>query len=289
MAGTAYELMGRAVDISYGSASGTRKWIVLGANTEAEAVDVVFPEADFGMSGMPLQGISAEEKSSKVWMATAKYQATQSVASPDGQTGTGHDPGTPPTRPAEGDPLGPEYSFSTMGGTTKIYQSIATLESLAADGGAVPDTYRAIGAHGDSDQVDGVDIVTPNLTWTKTIKVGAVNMKYLNRLADYTGKVNSTAFYGFEDGEVLFMGCTGQYKISPDNLNWTLTYSFAISKNVDTLEVSDEITFPLGKRGWEYVWASYAKKKATTALSRQVIYAYIEQVYEERDFKGLGI
>ena len=284
-----HELIGRTVSVTSKNPRGSRKFIVLDAEDGQDAYDATFAEADFDFEGMPLLGIDLEERGANIWYATAQYGIEQAAASSDPQTGTGHDPVDIPSRPATTDPLGPEYSFQTGGGTTKIYQSIATIDSLKAGGGSVPDTHGAIGAHGDSDQIDGVDIVTPKLEWTKTIKVGEVNLKYLRKLAQYTGTVNSADFYGFEAGEVLFLGCNGQYKLSANELPWTLTFTFAISPNVSSLEVSDEITFTGGKKGWEYVWASYAKNVSNNALARKVMYAYIEQVYETKDFKNLGI
>ena len=43
------------------------------------------------------------------------------------------------------------------------------------------------------------------------------------------------------------------------------------------------------KKGWEYLWGRYAEDAAAKAIVKRPAAAYIEKVYEEGDFAGLGI
>jgi len=45
------------------------------------------------------------------------------------------------------------------------------------------------------------------------------------------------------------------------------------------------------KKGWEYLWVRYADAEDATpkAIVKVPVAVYIEKVYEEGDFSGLGI
>ena len=47
----------------------------------------------------------------------------------------------------------------------------------------------------------------------------------------------------------------------------------------------------IAKKGWEYLWVRYADAKDDTAkaIVKKPIAAYVEKVYEEGNFAGLGI
>ena len=45
------------------------------------------------------------------------------------------------------------------------------------------------------------------------------------------------------------------------------------------------------KKGWEYLWVKYSETEDTAAKSlvQRPVAAYVEKVYEQADFGGLGI
>ena len=47
----------------------------------------------------------------------------------------------------------------------------------------------------------------------------------------------------------------------------------------------------IAKKGWEYLWVRYAdvEDTASNTLVKQPVAAYVEKVYEEASFAGLGI
>ena len=43
------------------------------------------------------------------------------------------------------------------------------------------------------------------------------------------------------------------------------------------------------KKGWEYIWVRYADAEDENVLVKQPIAVYVEKVYDEGNFAGLGI
>lgn len=176
------------------------------------------------------------------------------------------------------------FSFDTGGGTTHITQSLATIGSYAPPGKAAPNFQGAIGVTTDS--VEGTDITVPVYSFTEThyLPVAVVTGAYKAALFYLTGKVNDAAFKGFAIGEVLFQGASGSQRGEED---WEITFRFAASPNVTGLSVGP-IT-GINKKGWEYLWVRYSDAEDEHVLVKQPIAAYVEKVYDEGDFSGLGI
>jgi hypothetical protein len=174
--------------------------------------------------------------------------------------------------------------LDTGGGTQHITQSRATVSKHAPVGETAPDFKGAIGVTTDS--VEGTDITIPvfNFAETHYVPTAAVTDGYKLALFNLTGKVNSAAFRGFQPGEVLFLGASGSKRGKDD---WEITFRFAASLNVAGLGVGDIVG--IDKKGWEYLWVRYADAEDENVLVKQPIAAYVEQVYQEADFSGLGI
>jgi hypothetical protein len=176
------------------------------------------------------------------------------------------------------------FSFDTGGGTTHITQSLATIGSYAPPTKVAPNFQGAIGVTTDS--VEGTDITVPiyNFTETHYIPIALVTGAYKATLFALTGKVNASAFKGFAPGEVLFLGASGSQRGEED---WEIAFRFAASPNVTGLTVGP-IT-GIAKRGWEYLWVRYSDAEDQHVLVKQPIAAYVEKVYDEGNFAGLGI
>jgi len=178
------------------------------------------------------------------------------------------------------------FNFDTGGGTQHITQSLQTIGSYAPPGKTAPNFKGAIGVTHDS--VEGVDITVPIYQFSEThyLADSAVTPAYKATLFSLTGKVNSGAFKGFAAGEVLFLGASGSKRGEAD---WEITFRFAASPNRTNLTVGD-ITVA-SKKGWEYLWVRYADAEDSSAkvLVKQPVAAYVEKVYPDGDFSGLGI
>jgi len=181
------------------------------------------------------------------------------------------------------------FSFDTSGGSQHITQSLANVHKYAAAGQTAPDFKGAIGVTKDS--VEGVDITVPVYTFNEThyLADDVVTDAYKGILFNLTGKTNAAAFRGLAAGECLFLGASGSKRKSAGGVDWEINFRFAGSPNKTNLTIGP-IT-GIAKKGWEYLWVRYADVEDTASknLVKQPIAAYIEQVYEEGDYTGLGI
>lgn len=199
------------------------------------------------------------------------------------------------------DPLKRSRSFDTSGGTQHVTQ--ATGGTITTVGGTTttsvverkypPDTAPSMnGAIGvDGQSVNGVDIVVPAFSWTETYDVphAYITAAYIKGVAGLTGTVNNGAFRTFAAGEVLFMGCSGAQEWDDQRGNgpWTLSYKFVASPNVTAQTIGD-IT-GVEKKGHEYLWVRYEDAVSTNELVKKPKYVYVNKVYRDGNFAGLGI
>ena len=196
-------------------------------------------------------------------------------------------------------PLRRARSFDTGGGNQHVTQAEA--EQRYAATGTAPNQSKAIGVDGDS--VAGVDIIVPALQWTETYDVPStyVTAAYIKGVAALTGTVNNAAFRTFQPGEVLFAGCSGNQEWDTEKGDgpWSLSYKFVASPNrglptgvtgpqtapaIDVGSISGIV-----KKGHEYLWIRYEAAVDGTDLLKRPKYAYVNQVYREASFAGLGI
>ena len=199
------------------------------------------------------------------------------------------------------DPLKRSRSFDTSGGSQHITQAAGGTVTTSGGTtvtqgserryppGTAPSMNNAIGVDGSS--VNGVDIVAPALTWTETYDVPHqyVTANYIKSLAALTGTVNNGAFRTFAAGEVLFMGCNGSQEWDDQRGNgpWTLSYKFVASPNVTAQTIGD-IT-GIEKKGHEYLWVRYEDAVSTNELVKKPKFVYVNKVYRDGNFAGLGI
>jgi len=196
-------------------------------------------------------------------------------------------------------PLRRTRSFDTGGGTQHITQAEA--EQRYAATGTAPNQNKAIGVDGDS--VAGVDVIVPALQWTETYDVPStyVTAAYIKSVAALTGTVNNAAFRSFQPGEVLFAGCSGNQEWDSEKGDgpWSLSYKFVASPNRGLpTGVSGPATAAaidvgsiggIVKKGHEYLWIRYEAAVDGSDLLKRPKYAYVNQVYREASFSGLGI
>jgi hypothetical protein len=201
------------------------------------------------------------------------------------------------------DPLKRSRSFDTSGGSQHITQALDNVTVLTSGSGATTVTTAgerrfpeeaasmngAIGVDGTS--VNGVDIVVPALTWTETYDVphAYVTAAYIRGVAGLTGSVNNGGFRGFAAGEVLFMGCSGAQEWDDQRGNgpWTLSYKFVASPNVSGQKIGD--IEDIDKKGHEYLWVKYSDVVSTQSLVKKPTAVYVNKVYRDGNFAGLGI
>jgi hypothetical protein len=196
--------------------------------------------------------------------------------------------------PSTSDPLKRARSFDTTGGTQHITQACSvgsggTLDFEKRYPSSATNMSGAIGV--DSNGVNGVDIVVPQLQWQESYDVpnAYVTAAYVRGLAGITGTTNNATFRGFDAGEVLFLGCSGSQEWDDQKGKgpWSLSYRFVASKNV-TGQTIGSIS-GVEKKGHEYLWVRYEDSVSGSSLIKQPKAVYVSKVYKDSDFSLLGI
>jgi hypothetical protein len=192
------------------------------------------------------------------------------------------------------EPLKRARSFDTTGGTQHITQACSvgsggTLDFEKRFPSGATNMSGAIGV--DSNGVNGVDIVVPQLQWQESYDVpnAYVTSSWIRGVAGVTGTTNSGSFRGFDAGEVLFVGCSGSQEWDDQKGRgpWSLSFRFVASKNV-TGQTIGSIS-GIEKKGHEYLWVRYEDAVSGSALLKQPKAVYVSKVYKDSDFSALGI
>jgi hypothetical protein len=229
--------------------------------------------------GVPGMQLTAEQYGvsylgDKAWQVTISYEKG------------GAEDGTEPLKRAR--------SFDTTGGTQHITQACSvgsggTLDFEKRFPSSATNMSGAIGV--DSNGVNGVDIVVPQLQWQESYDVpnAYVTSAWIRGVSGITGTTNSAAFRGFEAGEVLFVGCSGSQEWDDQKGRgpWSLSFRFVASKNV-TGQTIGSIT-GIEKKGHEYLWVRYEDAVSSGTLLKQPKAVYVSKVYKDSDFSALGI
>jgi len=192
------------------------------------------------------------------------------------------------------EPLKRARSFDTTGGTQHITQACSvgsggTLDFEKRFPSSATNMSGAIGV--DSNGVNGVDVVVPQLQWQETYDVPNtyVTSGWIRGVAGVTGTTNNASFRGFDAGEVLFMGCSGSQEWDDQKGKgpWSLSFRFVASKNV-TGQTIGSIS-GIEKKGHEYLWVRYEDSVTSNTLLKQPKAVYVSKVYKDSDFSLLGI
>jgi hypothetical protein len=186
-----------------------------------------------------------------------------------------------------------KWSVDTTGATAKITQSRYGTTRYAVSGRTAPNHYGAIGVHGT--EVDGIEIVVPTLKLTATavhkqsqevVWDGTIDA-FTRSMASMTGSVNNAPFFGYEEGELLFLGATFDFIRGKDT---QIVYSFLASSNVTG--VTAGLITGIAKKGHEYLWHAFEMVEdgsAGNALATWPVFAYVEKVYPGKNFADLKI
>lgn len=178
-----------------------------------------------------------------------------------------------------------KISFDTTGGQVRARTSRATTAFPVA-GRTAPD-YRGAVEVSDG-QPQGVDVVIPALKLTYTYKwpKGVVDLADVRALAGITGRTNDALWYGFQAGELLYLGSSGQLDLT---LPTEVTYNFVASANA-TISIGSWIT-GIAKQGHQHLWVAFEDTEDTSAkkLVQRPLAAYVETLYPSASFAAFGI
>lgn len=147
---------------------------------------------------------------------------------------------------------------------------------------AVPNYRQAIGVT--KDRVEGTDKFVPKFEFSITVKTYPVDLPFLRTVRSTVAKTNTAPWKGFDIGEVLYMGMTGQCE--PNNF-WTLTHKFAVGENLKNVPITPELG--IDKGAWEYLWCTYQQTVLNGVALQVPRAAYVEQMYYSADLNLLRL
>lgn len=179
----------------------------------------------------------------------------------------------------------PTLSFSTKGGRQHVTQSRETVGTFVQTPYVAPDFKGAIGVT--KSGVQGTDIVVPAFSFQLTVRVPStsVSTSYVMTCHSLTGCQNNATFFGFEAGEVTFLGMDGR-KSGPES---ELSFAFSAEPNVEDQVIGD--IDGIEKKGQDYLWVLYDEEEDTAAkrMAMRPKAAYVEQVKPPANFALLGL
>ena len=186
-----------------------------------------------------------------------------------------------------------ETSFDTTGATEHVTQALETVGQYAPAGEQAPDFEGALGVD-ENGNVRGVDIIAPCFRFqlVRYRSDAEMGTAYRSTLYDLTGTVNDAQYTVdgmiFKAGELLFLGARAVQRGWGD---WQVTYDFLAKPNRQNITIGN-ITVP-EKQGHDYLWVLYKRQIDTNATQHKTvarpIAAYVERVYERRDFTALDL
>lgn len=245
-------------------------------NDDVVALELLKDTAPLTFRGMPRITYKIKPIGEYSWRGTAEYECSKTEGSSE-----------PP--PSEGTP--PSQQFDSTGGTFKITQAKKAIARYEYTGGdPAPDIMGAIGWNGE--EVEGCDIIIPQWNQSETFHLPAsvVTDAYKGIIFRLTATVNLVGFRNFQAGEGLFLGAAGSQKRIGDD--WEINFKWAGSPNLDPVPgLPGGLSGVVKKKGWEHMSVVYKWNVDGTGkcLIKQPNWVYIDQVYEEADWSGLGI
>lgn len=178
------------------------------------------------------------------------------------------------------------FNFST-GNSQQMYVANS---SRVYPSSAAPDFGDAINVQHDSDgkiNVMGLNVEETVGSFSVTVMRPSVTVSYLRTVCRTVGRVNSGSIWGFEAGELRFMGASGSQN-SPDG-PWTVTYNFAVSENQTNLTIGG--ISGITKKGWEYLWPyfEYSKDETAKIIVKKPKHIFVQEIFKTADFSQLKI
>lgn len=257
----------------------TVRGLVEGALSATLSISSAF----FGTLTLVIQGYKVKERASGIWDGSAQYGRRQPRKT--------------------GDLI---YTFDGTAGQTHIQTSIATNYAVGigvtGNNGpgfnGIPDHKNSIGVN--DQQVAGVDIPTPLFKFTlefypPNALVTDDYIMYLSGLSSLTNHApwsfaptNFPGVVSWDDGEVLFLGATGQPRSLDD---WQISMHFIGAQNVSFVAGDEPIQIgdldPIYKDGHEYVWVNFADESNNSRVVKRPKFGYVEQVFDKGDYSRL--
>lgn len=268
--------------------SGSIEYIVTGAKTEDAAIRATRARVNKKYKGMRLSSISVQERMfDDLWKIVVDYD----YQAFDEEDEMGH--------------IRTTYNYNTQ--MQKITKSIKTIDYesiykrfLDHDIISKDHFQQSIGVKHNGD-IEGVEILVPVFSFEEHHRLDTkeLDTAWRKKTLNVIGKVNLTAWRGYEAGELL---CAGIGRVDNNDNTSDVTYKFLYRPNEKTTVPfyfqDQKIDLEVDKKGWEYLWmyqvptASDTNKEGVVIQQVQNqanIAAFLEQVYLRTEYRNLGI
>jgi len=173
------------------------------------------------------------------------------------------------------------YSISVTAHTANVKVAIEQPAPKLASGETDPKFGNYIGVVGPpgNQTIQGVDCIFPQATLEIERKYS--RLAWNNRVKTVIGKVgmvNSGAFEGFGEEEVLFAGA----RVSRSRTEVSASYQFliALTENVEIPGIGS-----ISKKGWRYIWVF--SRPSDDGIGTQAVAAYVSRVYRRTSYSGI--
>lgn len=239
----------------------TLRYVITGTDDEFEALSALENNAPLLYYNLVRKNYEIEQIAPGTWEANVEYGLFK-IDTQERQTG------------------GSSYQFDISTTSERINYSKQTIAIYGPD--PKPNFKNAINVQ--DDEVQGVDILVPQYSFSEThyLSVDTVTSQFKAYLFWTTGKVNDAPFKGFQKGEVLFLGASGDKRSDAD---WEITFRYIASPNVSNLTIGD--IQGINKEGWQYLWILFKEENHAGRRVKRPNHIYIEQIYDYADFSGL--
>lgn len=232
--------------------------------------------------------------------AGTDWQGNPSGSDPGPQSGGMEGGGDPAGGVPASQEIGSEFSFTTGGGTTRIFTSKETLQSFGRTlpGGGVeeaPDMKKLIGLPLGGGEIQGCEVYSPRMEFSVSQQFTKLSVGYILRLMATTAKTNKKPFRGCARGEVLFLGADGHFKSG--DTPWQIAGRFGYSRN-QIPEPFGDIHFEIPIPGWAYIWFQFQTNTqeinvpgigVRKVMVQEPVFCFVERVYDEEDFVVLSM
>lgn len=170
--------------------------------------------------------------------------------------------------------------YTSGGGTKRVLNAVSQRVLIGTDPGA-GNRICWNGKSGTKSQVDGVDIPSsaPRKSYTIYKKRSNLTTAYESKAEALTGRVNSTTFKGYAEGECMFLGMSYNGEDTSSSV-LPVTFDFWIQRNEEDATFEG---YSIGKvEGFEYPWALRDDNNNVQCI-------YAAQVASKKDLNQLGI
>jgi len=263
---------------SHDSSAATVYYIVSGTADETSACAKCYADAPAAYAGIAKKSVAVSERLTDTsWKIEVRYGNSGSSDS-----GSGDDDEDPTVNFDCG--TGTFHRVSALAQTC-VYAESGERES-DAEAAAVP-----IGWNGQTDSessATGVDVPNAVLrkTYTKWIRLSKMNASWERKIAGLVGKVNSSTFHGYHEGECMFMGCSYTAPMR-GSVKAQVSFHFSIQLNENNAVVAG---IRCGsKEGFEYLWAISGDAVENGKSVKKIRKIYKAVVCEKADFGDLGV